>query len=167
MSGASRPTIDKWIIRYARYGLDGPVSGKSPDGPRTIPARIRGEFRWNEARLGRVRLGGLRLVAAAGRKVLKRINALITDIQRNGNEGISRPEPLKRGLQGYWSRRITTSTGSSARLFRMRSHCRLPLPLRTLGRSRTTFVCGYRLHSAGCRHRQDSHFDGHIDDRSV
>jgi len=96
MSGVSRPTNDKWIIRYARYGLDGPVSGIS-GGPRTIPARIRGKFRWNEARLGRVRPGGLRL-AAAGRKVLKRINALITDIQRNGNEGISKPEPLKRGL---------------------------------------------------------------------
>ena len=36
-----------------------------------------------------------------------RINALITDIQRNGNEGIGKPEPLKHGFQGYWSRRIT------------------------------------------------------------
>jgi toxin YoeB len=42
-----------------------------------------------------------------GRKVLKRINTLIADIQRNGNEGIGKPEPLKHGLQGYWSRRIT------------------------------------------------------------
>ncbi len=41
------------------------------------------------------------------RKVLKRINTLITDIQRNGNEGIGKPEPLKHGFQGYWSRRIT------------------------------------------------------------
>jgi toxin YoeB len=41
------------------------------------------------------------------RKVLKRINALITDIQRNGNEGIGKPEPLKHGFRGYWSRRIT------------------------------------------------------------
>jgi toxin YoeB len=44
---------------------------------------------------------------AQDRKVLKRINALITDIQRNGNEGIGKPEPLKHGFQGYWSRRIT------------------------------------------------------------
>ena len=41
------------------------------------------------------------------RKALKRINTLITDIQRNGNEGIGKPEPLKHGFQGYWSRRIT------------------------------------------------------------
>lgn len=41
------------------------------------------------------------------RKVLKRINLLIRDIERNGNEGIGKPEPLKHGFQGYWSRRIT------------------------------------------------------------
>ncbi|MGO9080908.1 MAG: IS630 family transposase [Streptosporangiaceae bacterium] len=42
MSGASRPTIDKWIDRYAIYGLDGLTSDSSPGGPRTIPGRIRG-----------------------------------------------------------------------------------------------------------------------------
>jgi toxin YoeB len=41
------------------------------------------------------------------RKVLKRINLLIKDIQRNGNEGIGKPEVLKHGFSGYWSRRIT------------------------------------------------------------
>jgi toxin YoeB len=41
------------------------------------------------------------------RKVLKRVNDLIKDIRRNGNEGIGKPEPLKHGFQGYWSRRIT------------------------------------------------------------
>ena len=41
------------------------------------------------------------------RKVLKRINKLIKDIDRNGNEGIGKPEPLKHGFRGYWSRRIT------------------------------------------------------------
>ncbi|HEX5495323.1 MAG TPA: Txe/YoeB family addiction module toxin [Mycobacteriales bacterium] len=41
------------------------------------------------------------------RKVLKRINALIKDIIRNDNEGIGKPEVLKHGFQGYWSRRIT------------------------------------------------------------
>jgi Txe/YoeB family toxin of toxin-antitoxin system len=29
------------------------------------------------------------------------------DIRRNGNEGIGKPEPLKHGFQGYWSRHIT------------------------------------------------------------
>jgi toxin YoeB len=40
------------------------------------------------------------------RRVLKRINLLIRDIERNGNEGIGKPEPLKHGFQGFWSRRI-------------------------------------------------------------
>lgn len=39
------------------------------------------------------------------KKTLKRINALIKDIQRNGNTGIGKPEPLK-NWDGYWSRRI-------------------------------------------------------------
>jgi toxin YoeB len=41
------------------------------------------------------------------RKILKRINTLIADIDRNGNEGLGKPEPLKHGFRGYWSRRIT------------------------------------------------------------
>jgi toxin YoeB len=52
---------------------------------------------------------------AQDRKVLKRINQLITDIQRNGNEGIGKPEPLKHGFQGYWSRRITDDPGTALR----------------------------------------------------
>lgn len=44
MSGASRPTIDKWIGRYAIEGLGGLISGTSPGGPRTIPGRIRGRI---------------------------------------------------------------------------------------------------------------------------
>jgi toxin YoeB len=40
------------------------------------------------------------------RKLLKRINQLIQDVVRHGNEGIGKPEPLKHGFQGYWSRRI-------------------------------------------------------------
>ena len=41
------------------------------------------------------------------KRVLNRVNDLIKDILRNGNEGIGKPEPLKHGFQGYWSRRIT------------------------------------------------------------
>lgn len=40
------------------------------------------------------------------KKTLKRINALIADIARNGNEGIGKPEPLKGNYQGFYSRRI-------------------------------------------------------------
>lgn len=40
------------------------------------------------------------------RKTLKRINLLIQDIDRNEYLGISKPEPLKGNMQGYWSRRI-------------------------------------------------------------
>ena len=40
------------------------------------------------------------------RKTLKRINALIVDILRNGYEGIGKPEMLKGDYQGLCSRRI-------------------------------------------------------------
>ncbi len=40
------------------------------------------------------------------RKTHKKINQLINDIDRNGNEGIGKPEPLSGNLVGYWSRRI-------------------------------------------------------------
>ncbi len=41
------------------------------------------------------------------RSILKRVNLLLKDIIRNGNEGIGKPEALKHGFHGYWSRRIT------------------------------------------------------------
>ena len=44
---------------------------------------------------------------AQDRKVLRRINSLLKDIDRNGNVGIGKPEALKHGFHGYWSRRIT------------------------------------------------------------
>ena len=40
------------------------------------------------------------------KKTLKRINALIKDIDRDPFDGIGKPEPLKYDLQGFWSRRI-------------------------------------------------------------
>ncbi|MGI5172385.1 Txe/YoeB family addiction module toxin [Treponema sp. OMZ 840] len=40
------------------------------------------------------------------KKVLKRINQLIKDIERNGNAGLGHPEALKGNLSGFWSRRI-------------------------------------------------------------
>jgi addiction module toxin, txe/yoeB family len=41
------------------------------------------------------------------KKVVKKINELIKDIEKNGNEGIGKPEPLKHEFSGFWSRRIT------------------------------------------------------------
>jgi len=40
------------------------------------------------------------------KKTIKRINQLIKDIERNGNVGIGKPEPLKHELSGLWSRHI-------------------------------------------------------------
>ena len=40
------------------------------------------------------------------KKILKRINRLIQDVQRTPYEGLGKPEPLKHQLSGYWSRRI-------------------------------------------------------------
>ena len=40
------------------------------------------------------------------KKTLKRINALLKDIDRHPFSGIGKPEPLKENMQGYWSRRI-------------------------------------------------------------
>jgi len=41
MSGASRPTVDKWLKRY-EGGLEALVNLISPGGPRQISDRIRG-----------------------------------------------------------------------------------------------------------------------------
>ena len=40
------------------------------------------------------------------KKVLRKINELIKDIQRTPFKGKGKPEPLKYDLAGYWSRRI-------------------------------------------------------------
>lgn len=40
------------------------------------------------------------------KKTLKRINQLLQDIMRNGNQGIGKPERLRGDLSEYWSRRI-------------------------------------------------------------
>ena len=43
----------------------------------------------------------------ADKKVLKKINSLIKDINRSSFEGLGKSESLKHELSGYWSRRIT------------------------------------------------------------
>ena len=41
------------------------------------------------------------------KKIAKRINALIKEIQRDPFKGLGEPEPLKYNWSGFWSRRIT------------------------------------------------------------
>ncbi|MBQ3653896.1 MAG: Txe/YoeB family addiction module toxin [Synergistaceae bacterium] len=43
------------------------------------------------------------------KKTLRKINALLRDIQRNPYDGIGKPEPLKEDLSGWWSRRIDSA----------------------------------------------------------
>lgn len=41
------------------------------------------------------------------RQVLRKLNRLIRDIQRDPFGGIGKPDALKNELSGFWSRRIT------------------------------------------------------------
>ena len=43
---------------------------------------------------------------AQDRKTLKRILKLLQDIERNGHDGMGKPEALSGNLAGWWSRRI-------------------------------------------------------------
>ena len=65
-------------------------------------------------------MGGLKLISfeASGwedylfwqqndKQVLRKINSLARDIQRDPFAGLGKPEPLKHNLAGFWSRRIT------------------------------------------------------------
>lgn len=40
------------------------------------------------------------------KKTLRRVDQLIKAIQREPFSGLGKPEPLRHGLTGYWSRRI-------------------------------------------------------------
>ena len=63
------------------------------------------------------------------KKTLKKINKLIVDIQRNGNNGIGHPEPLKDNLSGLWSREIDEKNrliykidGDCVRIYQCKNH---------------------------------------------
>ena len=43
---------------------------------------------------------------AHDKQILKRLNALIQDVERAPFDGIGKPEPLRGDLSGFWSRRI-------------------------------------------------------------
>lgn len=45
---------------------------------------------------------------ATDKAVLKRINALLRDVQRTPFTGLGKPEPLKFDLAGKWFRRISS-----------------------------------------------------------
>ena len=51
------------------------------------------------------------------KKTLRKINALIKDIERNGYDGIGKPEPLKSDLSGWWSVRIDETNRLVFQLF--------------------------------------------------
>jgi len=65
------------------------------------------------------------------KKTLKRINALIRNIQREPYDGIGKPERLSSDLSAYWSRRIDDTNrivyrveGSALRIIQCGSHYR-------------------------------------------
>ena len=45
-------------------------------------------------------------VKTGNKPIIKKITQLISAIEKNPFEGIGKPEPLKHGLSGVWSRRI-------------------------------------------------------------
>ncbi len=44
--------------------------------------------------------------AKENKEIFEKINTLILDIDREFFKGLGKPEPLKKNLQGFWSRRI-------------------------------------------------------------
>lgn len=73
---------------------------------------------WTEA-------GWADYLALGDHEVVRRVNALLRDIQRAPFDGIGKPEPLAGDFRGWWSRRITrehrlvyrvTGTGADQRV---------------------------------------------------
>ena len=63
------------------------------------------------------------------RKMVERINKLITEVKRDPFAGVGKPEPLKHALSGFWSRRINNEhrmvykvEGSSLLIAQLRYH---------------------------------------------
>ena len=63
------------------------------------------------------------------KKIVRRINELIRDAMRSPHEGIGKPEQLRLGLAGFWSRRITEEhrmvyrvTASALEIAQLRYH---------------------------------------------
>ena len=62
------------------------------------------------------------------KKILKRINLLLKDRDRNQYEGIGKPQPLKYELQVFWSRRIDET---NRLVYRIKGECVEILSCRT------------------------------------
>ncbi|WP_294428482.1 Txe/YoeB family addiction module toxin [uncultured Treponema sp.] len=63
------------------------------------------------------------------KRTLKKLNKLLEDIDRNGNNGIGHPEPLKDNLSGLWSREIDEKNrliykidGDCVRIYQCKNH---------------------------------------------
>jgi toxin YoeB len=66
-----------------------------------------GSGRSSETPLVRRTLGRLFVLAKERGRCSGEINDLLKDISRSPFKGLGKPEPLKRNLAGWWSRRIT------------------------------------------------------------
>ncbi|MDR2963550.1 MAG: Txe/YoeB family addiction module toxin [Bacteroidales bacterium] len=67
---------------------------------------------------------------AKNQKIIKRIEALLKDIQQHPLFGIGKPEALKENLSGFWSRRINrehriiyTYEEDAVTFYSFRGHC--------------------------------------------
>lgn len=68
-------------------------------------------------------------LAADEPKLVKKVIRLIKDIERNGYQGIGKPEPLVGDLSGYWSWRIDRKNrivykvdGDDVKIIQCRTH---------------------------------------------
>ena len=82
------------------------------------------------------------------RKTLKRINALIKDIQRNPFDGIGKSEPLKENLSKWWGRRIDGANcivykvkGTSQSLHHARGSMTVDVKCGVSGTGSLTHIC--------------------------
>ena len=57
------------------------------------------------------------------RKIIKKINNLIKDIDRNGYHCIGKPEPLSGNLTGYWSVRIDKAIALFSKFLMIHRKC--------------------------------------------
>jgi len=58
--------------------------------------------------------------AVENKKIIKKINQLLDDIERNGHQGIGQTEPLTGDLTGWWSKRID---GKNRLVYKIESDC--------------------------------------------